>query len=183
MSNEQAAVAALALLDAEDQGLCNQEANIAARRAEIKERANLLRGYLILEREFEKAKSKQQTDEQASTTAAASDTADGRPKYRRILEMAVDLIRAAGRPVPTGELLAQMEQRGLDVGGKGHVSALSSYLSRDEKQQVTSSKLGWKLVERGDDPPPSIRPKRQRRPRNSRRTKKAVQDQQDGMAT
>ena len=151
--------------------------------AKVEKQASALRTYIDTARKYAEAGSKQETDGPASTTAAASDAADGRPKYRQIMDMAVDLIRAAGRPIPTGELLVQMEQRGLAVGGQGNVSTLSSCLSRDKKQQVTSSKLGWKLAEWGDDTPPSVRPKRQRQPRNSRQTKKAAQDQQGGTAT
>ena len=189
VSNEQAlilqalidqALADLANLDAKAQRVREQLADQLAR---IDEEATQLRIFVSVLRKYVNAGLEQQTDGPAPPTAPTSDTADARPKYRRIMDMAVDLIRTAGRPVPTGELLAQMEQRGLDVGGKSHASTLSSYLSRDEKQQVTSSKLGWKLVEWGDDPPPNVRPKRQRRPRNGRQTRKAAQDQQGGTAT
>ena len=150
--------------------------------AAAEEQANRFRNCADVCQEIEEAGSQQETDGPASPTAAASDTADGRPKFRRIMDMALDLLKAAGRPIPTGDLLAQMEQRGLDVGGQNHVSTLSSYLSRDKKQQVISSRLGWRLVEWGDDTPPSVHPKRQRRPRNSHQTKKAPQDQQDRTA-
>ena len=174
------ALADLAHLDARAQRVREQ---LAEQLAEIDEEATPLRGFVTVAHKYLNSGLEQETHVPASTTAAASDAADGRPKYRQIMDMAVDLIRAAGRPIPTGELLVQMEQRGLAVGGQGNVSTLSSCLSRDKKQQVTSSKLGWKLAEWGDDTPPSVRPKRQRQPRNSRQTKKAAQDQQGGTAT
>ena len=172
MSIEQAA-ADLVHVDAEAQRTRNQLAS-------FEEQASQLRRYIDLARKYAEAKAKQETVEPASPTASTSNMADGRPKFRQVMDMALDLLKAAGRPTPTGDLLAQMKQRDLDVGGQNHVSTLSSYLSRNKKQQVISSKLGWKLVEWGDDTPPTVRPKRQRRPRNSRRTNKATQDQQDG---
>ena len=140
-------------------------------------RANKIRAYIDMAREYAEAKPKRETDEPASTTASTSDTSNGRSKTRRAMDMVVDLIRAAGRPVSTKDLLAQMEQQGMVLGGQNPAATLSNLLSRDQKRVVTTSKLGWKLVEWGDDPQPSDRPKRQRRPRNSQRTKKAAQDQ------
>lgn len=143
----------------------------------IEARASKIRAYIDMAREYAEAKPKQETDGPASTTASTSDTSNGRSKTRRAMDMAVDLIRAAGRPISTNDLLAQMERQGMILGGQKPTATLSNLLSRDKKRQVTSSKLGWKLVEWGDDPPPSVRPKRQRQPRNSQPTKKAVQDQ------
>ena len=149
----------------------------------LEARASKTRAYIDMAREYAEAKPKQETDGPASTTAFTSDTSNGRSKTRRAMNMVVDLIRTAGRPISTNDLLAQMEQQGMILGGQSRKATLSNLLSRDQKRVVTSSKLGWRLVEWGDDPPDPVRPKRQRRPRNSRRTKKAAQDQQGGMAT
>ena len=73
--------------------------------------------------------------------------------------MAVDLIRAKGRPIPTRDLLVQMEQHGLTVKGQNPVTNLSGFLTRDKKRLVINRKLGWRLVEWGGDTPPDDRPK------------------------
>ncbi len=176
VSNEQAVAADLTRLDAENQRLRDQL-------AENEEEISQLRTYLVVERKYEKVRSKQETNGPAPTTVSTSDTSNGKSKTRRATDMAVDLIKAKGQPIHTRDLLPQMEQRGLTVGGRNPVATLSGYLCRDEKRLVNNRKLGWKLVEWGDDTPASVRPRRQRRYRDSRQTKKTAQDQQGGTAT
>lgn len=148
MSIEEA-VAALAHLDARAQHLADQQ-------AEIEEEASQLRIYLVVERKFVDVRSKRDTDRPASIVASVSDTSDGRTFVRRATDMAVDLIRAKGRPIQTRDLLAQMEQSGLKVNGQNPVATLSGYLCRDRKRLVNNRRLGWRLVEWGGDAPPNV---------------------------
>ena len=151
VSTEQA-LAELEHLDAESQRVRNQQ-------AKIDERIRRLRTYVAVDQEFAEARSKQETDEPASTAASTSDTSNGKTLSRRTTDMAVDLIRAKGQPIHTRDLLAQMEQHGLTVGGQDHVATLSSYLSRAKEHLVNNRRLGWRLVEWGGDTPPNGPPK------------------------
>ena len=108
---------------------------------EAEEQANRFRNYVDVHREIEEAGSKQEPDVPASTTVSVSDTADGRTLTRRVTDMAVDLIRAKGRPIRTRDLLVQMEQQGLIVGGQNRVTNLSGILTRDKKRLVVNRKL------------------------------------------
>ena len=122
--------------------------------AEIDEEATLLRAYVTVVRKYASAGSKQETNGPVSTTASTCDTADGRSKSRRITDLAVHLITAKGRPIRTRDLLPQMEQHGLPMGGQNPVATLSGFLCRDKKRLVNNRKLGWRLVEWGGDTPP-----------------------------
>ncbi len=95
------AVAALEHLDAESQRLRNQRAEIDNQLAENEGETSQLRTYLVVERKFVEARSKQETDGPASTTASTSDTSNDKTLSRRVTDMAVDLIRAKGRPIHT----------------------------------------------------------------------------------
>jgi len=139
VSTEQA-LAELEHLDAESQRVRNQQ-------AKIDERIRRLRTYVAVDQEFAEARSKQETDGPASTAASTSDTSNGKTLSRRTTDMAVDLIRAKGQPIHTRDLLAQMEQQGLIVGGRNPVANLSGYLCRDKKRLANNRSLGWKLVE------------------------------------
>ena len=151
---DQAMVADLASLDAKVQ-------HLRAHLAEAEEEASQLRTGLVLVRKYVKTRAEREADGPASTTAPASDRSNGSSKTRRATDMAIDLIRAKGQPIPTRDLLPQMEQRGLTIGGQNPVATLSGYLCRDRKRLVNGRKLGWKLVEWGDDTPTSVRPRRQ----------------------
>ena len=177
------AIADLAHLDAESQRFRDQRAEIDNRQAEIEEQARRLRTYVDVARKYAEVRSRQATDVPTSTTAAASDTADGRSKSRRITDLAVDLIAAKGRPIRTRDLLPWMEKHGLPMGGRSSVATLSGFLCRDKKRLVNNRKLGWRLVEWGGDTPPNDPPRRQMRTRDRQQTKKAAQGQQDGTAT
>ena len=141
------ALAELKHLDAESQHLRDQL-------AKNDERTSRLRIFVDVGQEFVDAGSKQGADGPATTPTSTSDASDSRTLTRRITDAVVDLIRAKGRPIRTRDLLAQIEQRGLDVGGKNPVATLSSCLSRDKKRLVNNRKLGWRLVEWGGDRPP-----------------------------
>lgn len=128
--------------------------------AKIEQQASQLRTYIDVARKYAKARSEEGTVEPTSTAASTFDTSNGRSMSRRITDMAVGLIRATGRPISTRDLLAQMEQQGLIVGGQNRAATLSNLLSRDKKRQVTSCRLGWRLVEWSGDTPPDNPPKK-----------------------
>ena len=153
MFSEQALVE-LEHLDADSQRLRNQRAEIDNKLAKNDERTSLLRIYVGIGQEFVEAGSKQGMAGPASITAAASDTADGRSRSRRITDLAVDLIRAKGRPIRTRDLLPQMEKHGLPMSGRSPVATLSGFLCRDKKRLANNRRLGWRLVEWGGDKPP-----------------------------
>jgi hypothetical protein len=141
------ALTELAHLDAEAQRLRDQRAETDNQLAENEEEASQLRIYLVVERKYEKSRLNQETDGPASTAASTSDTSNGKTLSRRVTDMAVDLIRAKGQPIHTRDLLAQMEQQGLIVGGRSPVANLSGYLCRDKKRLANNRRLGWRLVE------------------------------------
>ena len=124
--------------------------------ADFEEQARQLRTYVDVARKYAEARSSQGADGLASTTAPTSDASNGKTFYRQVTDMAVDLIRAKGRPIQTRDLLAQMEQRGLKVNGQNPVANLSGYLCRDRKRLVNNRRLGWRLVEWGGDAPPNV---------------------------
>jgi predicted secreted protein len=160
------AVADLAHLDAKTQRLRSQQAEIDNQRAEIDnqladidEQARRLRTYVTIAREYAGARSEQGTVGPASTAAPTSDTSNGKTLSCRVTDMAVDLIRAKGQPIHTRDLLPQMTQRSLTVGGRNPVANLSGYLCRDKTRLVSNRNLGWSLVEWGGDTPPNDPPK------------------------
>ena len=148
VSIEQAMAADLASLDAKVQ-------HLRAHLAEAEEEASQLRTGLVLVRKYVKAKPEWEADGLASTTVPTSDRSNGSSKTRRATDMAIDLIRAKGQPIPTRDLLPQMEERGLTIGGQNPVATLSGYLCRDRKRLVSNRTLGWSLVEWGGDTPPN----------------------------
>jgi len=154
------ALADLEHLDAEAQRARNQRAEIDNQLAENEEEASQLRTYLVVERKYEKSRSKQKTDGPASTAASTSDTSNGKTLSCKVTDMAVDLIRAKGQPIHTRDLLPQMTQHGLIVGGRSPVANVSGYLCRDKKRLVSNRSLGWSLVEWGSDAPPNGPPKK-----------------------
>lgn len=68
--------------------------------------------------------------------------------------VAAEIIRAAGRPIPTREMLEALRNRGIDVGGKDPASTLSARLSRSRTLENVRPH-GWRVKELADDENPA----------------------------
>ena len=64
-------------------------------------------------------------------------------------ELALQVIRELGRPIPTRELLVELASRGLTVGGKDAASTLSARLSRAPKLENVRPE-GWRERRKAD---------------------------------
>lgn len=60
--------------------------------------------------------------------------------------VAAEIIKERGRPVPTREILIELERRGVEVGGKEPFSTLSTRLSR-ASTIIGTRGIGWSLKE------------------------------------
>lgn len=74
----------------------------------------------------------------------------GRGRLHETETAAVEVIHAAGRPVPTPEMLIELAKRGVEVGGKDPSSTLSARLSRAESIENVRP-YGWRLREPRQD--------------------------------
>jgi len=66
-----------------------------------------------------------------------------RPKKSVVADLCAGLL-ADGFPMKSGDLVREVVNRGVEVGGKEPAMALSAILSKDERF-VPSRKLGWSL--------------------------------------
>lgn len=66
---------------------------------------------------------------------------------RIAVEGAILLLRAAGKPLHTRDLLTELASRGVVVGGANPVANLSGFLSREKQRLVNSRTYGWSLRE------------------------------------
>lgn len=71
---------------------------------------------------------------------------ENRGKMFETEDAAVAIIRAAGRPVPTREMLELLAARGIAVGGQDEASTLSARLSRSPRL-VNVRPYGWNVRE------------------------------------
>jgi hypothetical protein len=71
----------------------------------------------------------------------------GRPsgsKSATLVNTSIEAIRAAGRPLSIGNLIAAIRDAGLQVGGQNETANLAGYLSRDPRVKFTRN-VGWHL--------------------------------------
>lgn len=132
------ALADLAQLDAEAQRARN-------RLAEIDEQAGRLRTYVAVAREYERVETGQTAPTSPLITTPTPDGPGEGTLSRRTADIAVELIDAKGQPIHTRDLLAQIAERGVTVGGQNPVANLSGFLSRDKERLVNSRTYGWSL--------------------------------------
>lgn len=64
-------------------------------------------------------------------------------------DLALKIIQEFGRPVPTRELLVELEKRGLTVGGQDPASTLSARLSRAPRLENVRPE-GWRERRKAD---------------------------------
>jgi hypothetical protein len=80
----------------------------------------------------------------AATTGALAETEGA----------AIEVIKAAGRAIPTREMLEALRARGVEVGGKDPASTLSARLSRASALENVRP-YGWRLKKLADDNSPT----------------------------
>lgn len=135
--------------------------------AEMDAQASRLRTYLAVAREYERAEGHPFLSLDARHAAFAPETA---PRHGRTagishaaVEGTIELLRAAGKPLHTRDLLTELAARGVVVGGANPVANLSGFLSREKQRLANSRTYGWSLREaRAADhaaaPDPSVSP-------------------------
>jgi hypothetical protein len=102
------------------------------------------------------------TDQATTEPAVASPPAAQRPPVVRVprgtmiraADVCVDILRQTGRPWRTRELLAELERRGVAVGGLDPASNLSNRLGQCPDKVRSHNILGWHLAEWPDFPVP-----------------------------
>ncbi|HEX8667209.1 MAG TPA: hypothetical protein VF727_02425 [Allosphingosinicella sp.] len=68
-------------------------------------------------------------------------------RARALGDAAVEAIKAAGRPLPIGDLLDVVLAAGFTLGGADQKSNLAGYLSRDPRVVSLGRNVGWTIVE------------------------------------
>ena len=134
------ALADLMQLDAEAQRVRN-------RLSEIDEHASRLRTYVAVAREYERMEAGHTMSTSPPTLTPTTEAPGERTLSRRTADIAVELLRAKGQPIHTRDLLPQIAERGVTVGGQNPVANLSGFLSRDKGRLVNSRTYGWSLRE------------------------------------
>lgn len=64
------------------------------------------------------------------------------------VQAVVSILRDAGKPIRTRDLLPMLEARGINIGGENPVTNLSGFLSRSPELEANRA-LGWHLVDWG----------------------------------
>lgn len=65
----------------------------------------------------------------------------------QMVDVAISVIREAGKPVPIGDLLDAVLAAGFTLGGADQKSNLAGYLSRDPRVASRGRNVGWDIIE------------------------------------
>lgn len=68
-------------------------------------------------------------------------------RARELVDAAIEAIKAAGKPLPIGDLLDAVLAEGHVVGGTDQKSNLAGYLSRDPRIVSRGRSVGWDILE------------------------------------
>lgn len=130
-------------------------ADIERQRKEIEAKEQKLKQFLALgadlfPEQFTATPVAAQTPAQRQLAVAAAPKARQGTAKAAIIETAIEIMRIHGH-VMTGDVLAAVEAKGVEIGAKDKLLQVSSILSREKQTFASDRSKGWSLVEKKPD--------------------------------
>jgi hypothetical protein len=125
-----------------------RESSLAVQLRDVRERADKLRAFLDVYRQYAQTSSVQDVAASAPRPPSRRSKEGLTPGTRgaNLEEVAFQAVKRAGRPQEIGQLLAEVRGAGLEPGGARPATNLSSVLSRSNRLRFDRG-VGWVLAE------------------------------------